>query len=234
VMTTASGLMAFEIDAFPISPLPLTVSLGAITFTVVSSPPLLFPDILGQTYERMPVYLALLSSGTTANDQRRRFEQHDNLFNYKLGWTALSTTQAWALNDVVQNCSGGWRLVVFFEWPATQSVGVTLGTGTGAEQEFTLPSAYTTGITPYIDGVAKTFTLDPLSGINGEDRIIFALADVPAGGSVVTADFTGRRRRTVRIGPFEMDDISAGDFRWQVSLELYGMREPNTWPFSLT
>ncbi len=73
---------------------------------------------------------------------------------------------------------------------------IAVGTATAAQTVIDLPSRNATGLTVYLNGVAKAGTFTARGGAQGRDRFVLTVA--ATGGENITATWTGQRLFVVR------------------------------------
>ncbi len=78
--------------------------------------------------------------------------------------------------------------------PTWTTIGV--GTATAAQTIVDLPSRNATGLTVYLNGVAKAGTFTARGGAQGRDRFVLTVG--ATGGEAITATWTGQRLFVVR------------------------------------
>jgi hypothetical protein len=160
----------------------------------------LLPDIIGQSWVPQRVFDTLLSDPKTGSDQAALLTPSPNFWAFDLGYEVLSIDQAAQWLAAWQMCGGNYGGMFWFEWISKAATNVFVGTGAGGvATTFTLPvkGAASGTTTIRVNGTPTGVTFEIGTGPNGEDRIVFGAA--PANGATIRADFTGRRRRFVRV-----------------------------------
>jgi hypothetical protein len=181
----------------------------------------LLPDIIGQGWQPRRVFDTLLSDRETGADQAALLGGSPNLWLFDLAYEALSLDQAAQWLAAWQMCGGNWGGMFWFEWISKGATNVLVGTGNGATNLFTLPvkGASAGSTTIRVNGTPTGVTFQSGTGTNGEDRILFGAA--PANGATIRADFTGRRRRFMRVRSLRIGARRGGaSLLWTGAMQL--------------
>lgn len=182
----------------------------------------LFPDVVGQDWLRWREYQTIQSDPTTAGDQRVAMGGTNILWAYKLGWAVLQLSDAQALLHAFEFMGGETLGLLFFEWIARTYTNVYVGLGDGTSNPVTLPVKGAPSVVVRANGTPVAGTFLAGTGSNGEDQ--FDPTGTITLGQTIRADFTGRRRRTVRLRSKDSFRLGlrprATPLLWQANVEL--------------
>jgi hypothetical protein len=174
-----------------------------------------FPDIIGQAYSKQLVFTSVSTGITSGKDQDITITEP--VYTFRLGWTALSRTQAALLTESFRTCGGQWGEVWFREW--RQGRHLVTFTGTDSE-EYMIPATDVTDLTATVDGVLTSCMLVHEAGQGG--ATLAAFGNVVPEGAEIVFDFVGRRIRRVRFSNVDLGltDRSNDSNVWQGSVVL--------------
>ena len=179
----------------------------------------ILPDVIGQDYETQRMYKSLRSGYETAGDQSAPETGINIVWAYRLGWQFLSETTAEQLLQAWEILGGSTNQIQWFEWISQPWVNAYVAMGNGSTTTFDLPLKGGSAVTMKVAGVTATGTFQAGAGTSGADRFVFSTA--PANAALITGDFTGRRRRNVRITNFRLaprrSDVSGF---WTATMDL--------------
>jgi hypothetical protein len=151
-----------------------------------------FPDIIGNAYQRTPLYKTDVTELGSNNFVRyRKWLRQRLLFN--LGWDLLSTSDAQTIEAFISTVEGAHFTFDWFDWRSFGWTNVPIAIGDGSTSTFDLPVIgsidqhfFISGTTPIVGNVI------PGAGTGGVDRVNLV---APPGVNVpLTASFTGRRK----------------------------------------
>jgi hypothetical protein len=124
---------------------------------------------------------------------------------WTINLSLLTPTQERTLREFYIARQGRAEQFYFFHpYSSMQYTDVSVDeTPNGILDTFTIPGHTTSSVTVYVDDMEENpshYTIEVGTGTNGEDQIVFGASYIPANGTEVTVDFTGRRRFLVRFG----------------------------------
>jgi hypothetical protein len=114
---------------------------------------------------------------------------------FAIGVERVILSQARTLYNFYLARKGSFEVFNFFHPLIAAYAGEYVGTGTGSQTVWNLPSKSGATCTVYIDGIAQTgggvnYTFVSGTGEDGADKVTFAAA--PTAGQRITYDFTGK------------------------------------------
>lgn len=174
-----------------------------------------WPDVLGQTYRKVPLYTTLRTPSTGAGDQRLTVD--GPAYRFLLGFTALDRFDASRVQVACDYLAAGWGQLWFWEWRSEPHVNSVTSTATDS---YTLPATSVTSLVARVNGILTSCSVDEGAGPLGQDVATFGSATLP--DLPVTFEFEGRYLRRVRLdqSSITLTDRQNDSGVWQATVTL--------------
>jgi hypothetical protein len=180
---------------------------------------IVFPDIIGQTYVRLPNFKTLKSAQDSAADQARNLA--GLVYRYQLGWTSLSDSDAAQMLTTLGNVGNEWSSMYFYEWDYHSTSYTYNVPSVGTPVLVTVPwtDTQTGWSVTYNSSPYGSVTLNRAVGPNGEDQLLTGILTL---GTLVITATSARLQRVVRVESqqFSLKDRQNSANRWQGSVNL--------------